>query len=78
MTSYSARSTVRVARRNSAVLPGQTVVLRPLESRYQLVQPPVFHTVRRIRSWTRRFQAPTAEARAPRAARPPRASSWRR
>ncbi|CAM5286951.1 hypothetical protein SBADM41S_08057 [Streptomyces badius] len=52
MTSYSARSTDRVCRRNSPVVPGQTVVLRPASSRYQLVQPPVFHTVRFIRSWT--------------------------
>src|SRR5690606_20952679 len=77
-TAYSARSTRRVARRNSLVVPGQMVVLRPLASRYQLVQPPVFHTVRFIRSCTRWFQARTALGRASRATRPPRTSSWRR
>lgn len=68
----------RVALRNSAVVPGQTVVLRPLASRYQLVQPPVFQTVRFIRSWTRVFQAPTAAGRGSSATRPPRTFNCRR
>src|SRR5262249_52897089 len=63
-TSYSARSTLRVAVRNSVVVPGQTVVLRPLASRYQLVQPPLFHTVRVIRRCRAWFQAVIAPVRA--------------
>ena len=36
---------------------GHSVVLRPWASRYQLWQPPVVHTVRRIRFCRLRFQA---------------------
>src|SRR5690606_11085124 len=77
-TAYPARSTRRVSRRNSVVLPGQMVVLRPFASRYHLTPPPVFHTVRFIRFCTWWFQPRTALGRASRATRPPRTSSWRR
>lgn len=60
------------------MVPGQTVVLRPWASRYQLVQPPVFHTVRSIRVWTCRFHLFTAEGLAASATRPPNTPNCRR
>jgi hypothetical protein len=49
--------------RNLKVVRGHSVVLRPWESRYQLEQPPVFHTVRRIRRWMSLFHARCASGR---------------
>ena len=45
-TTYCSTSNLRVSRRNVKVVRGQRVTLRPWESRYQLEQPPEFHTVR--------------------------------
>ena len=39
---------------------GHSVVLRPWESRYQLLQPPVVHTVRAIRFWRLRLNEAVA------------------
>ena len=42
----ASRSNRRVSRRNTNVKPGQSVVLLPCSSRYQLAQPPVVQMVR--------------------------------
>ena len=48
---YAGASKRRVRRRNSKVKPGHWMELRPLASKYQLPQPPVFQTLWARRSW---------------------------
>lgn len=62
ISSYSARSTRRVARRKPVVEPGHSTVFLPPASWYQLLQPPVDQTVRDIRCWRVRFHCRWARA----------------
>ncbi len=71
------RSTRRVALRNSVVVRARWWCCGRSHQGAQLVQPPVFHTVRSIHFWTLSFQPSTAAGRASRAARPPRTSNCR-
>ncbi len=77
VTTYWSGSKLRSSSRNLKVVRGHSVVLRPWESRYQLAQPPVLHTVRFIRRCTSAFQASCASWRTSTAPMPRSPICWR-